>query len=450
MSSPLSSQRKSNISAIKQTKESIPQDVQELYNKPSSSTRQKLWKKKPDPSENRIVNYFRKKNNERSSTFDTNRQPAINTNLNSPNPIKSINENEEFKKSQTASAEAKATALEINASLQQKNISQDDLLQLNTKMILQMQNAHELLSTALIKRDSELTNQFTLKLNEATEFVSKELNVIRKEIEEIKSSDDVEKLATITACKDDLKKLWIRFTFIDDVIQYREKNNPPMVSKEILNQLNINLNKIMWPIESANFQIKKFSRDQLPETALAITFINSTIANKVKYSIINFNNQLEELGKTNLIRYRVATDWSYQVRKILKYCNEMKRCGALNKVMVTNEGIKVFHEEIQMTNVPKKPSTENSVMDIQLNVISRKTSLINSIKQLDSLRVELKDFNYYVSVIEAYNDDYYAKRQDERLKIRKEFNNEIVTNEEEEMERTVSDCSFSSVQGKDQ
>lgn len=450
MSSPLSSQKKSNISAIKQTKESIPQEVQELYNKPSSSTRQKLWKKKPDPSENRIVNYFRKKNNERSSTFDINRQPSLNLNLNSQNPIKSINENEEFKKSQTASAEAKATALEINAHLQQKNANQADLLKLNTKMILQMQNAHELLSTALIKRDSELTNQFTSKLSEATEFVSKELNVIRKEIEEIKSNDEIEKLATISACKDDLKKLWIRFTFIDDVTQYREKNNPPMVAKDILSQLNINLNKIMWPIESASFQIKKFSRDQLLETALAITFINSTIANKVKYFIINFNTQLEELGKTNLIRYRVATDWSYQVRKILKYCNEMKRCGTVNKVMVTNDGIKVFHEEIQRTNAPMKSSAENGVIDTQLNAISRKTSLVNSIKQLDSLRVELKDFNYYVSVVEAYNDDYYAKRQDERLKIRKEFNSEIAMNEEEEMERTVSDCSFSSVVERDQ
>lgn len=441
------SRKQSSISCIKQTNDSIPQEVKDLYGK-SSTTRQKLWKQKPDPSANRIVNYFRKKNDERSSTFDTNRQPTLNTNFNAVNPIKSLSENEEFKKSQIASAEAKATAIEINSAMDKKGVNQADLIKMNTQMVLQMHKAHELLTSAVVKRDSEMINQFSLKLNEATDYVSKELNIMRKEIDEIKSSDDVEKLATMTACKDDLKKLWIRFTYVDDINQYREEKNPPMVAKKILNQLNINLNKIMWPIEAASFKIKKFSYDQLPETALECIFINSTIADKVKHSIINFNNGLERSGMANMIRYRVATDWSYQVRKLLKYCNEMRRCGTFSKVVITNNGIKVFHKEIKRTYLTGKSLAENSVENSDQ---SSKTasSIVNSTKELESLRALLQDFNFHVPVTEVYNQEYFEKPLEERIRLRNEFLEEVVINEEQEMERTISDCSFSSIQERD-
>ena len=413
--------KKSNISSIKQTGESVPQEVKELYNKTPKS-RQALWKKKYDPAANRVDNYFKKKLDERSSTFDTHRQSAMNTNFISEKSIKPVDEDEDFKKAQQASGEAKATALEINTALSQKVINQTELLKLNTKMMLQLQKAHDLLSSALIKRDNDLRNQFTSKLNEATGYVSKELNLMRDEIEELKKNDDVEKLTTINACKDDLKKLWIRFTYKDDVNQYREKRNPPLVMKDILNQLSININKIQWPIETASFQTRKFSQDQLPETALECTFINSTIANKVKYAIINFNNQLEGQGKTNLIRYRVATDWSYHVRRVLKYCNEMRKCGVINKVVVTNDGIKVFHKEMQRKYTARKAAIDKEDNIVQYSNTRIATSTyVNSIIQLDLLRKDLQDYNFNLTAIEVYNEKYYAKPFDDRLKIRKEF-----------------------------
>lgn len=436
--------KQSNIPLIKQTKSSIPQEVKDLYNKPSTSRRQ-LWKQKPDPTANRIVNYFRKKNDNRSSAFETNRQSTLNPNLNPTIPIKLITECEDFKQSQKASAEAKAKALELSQAVQNKTVNQTDLLKLNSQMIIQMQNAHDLLSSAIIKRDNEIATQFASKINEATECISKELNVMRKEIDQLKSNDDIEKLSTINACKDDLKKLWIRFTYIEDITAYREKNNPPMVVKDILNQLDINLNKILWPIESASFKIKKFSYDQLPETALECTFINSTIADKVKFSIIKFNNNLEDNGRMNLIRYRVATDWSYQVRKILKCCNEMRKCGIVNKVAVTNEGIKVFHKEIHRTQLPRHNVKDNPLSQ---NTLTTTSSVVNSIKQLDSLRMELQDYNCYAPATEVYNHEYFEKPLEERLMTRNEFYEEL-TNEEQQMERTISDCSFSSIQERD-
>ena len=443
-----SNNNRSNISSIKQTNESVPQEVRELYNKPTNS-RRKIWKQKPDPSTNRIVNYFQKKNQERSLTFEGNRQPAMNVNLTTHNSIASINENEEFKKSQIAASGAKATALELNSFLQQNNVNHTELLKLNTKMVLQMHEAHEKLSSAMINRDKEITTQFASRLNEATTYIANEISSMRKEVEEIKSNDEVEKLATINACKQDLKKLWIRFTYLDDINQYREERNPPKVVKEILNQLNINLNKIMWPIESASFQTKKFSRNEVPETALECTFVNSTIANRVKSSIINFNTQLEICGKTNLIRYRVATDWSYQVRRILKYCNEMKRCGTLNKVMVTNEGIRVLHDKIYKSySLNKANSQQLNDVHMNENPISITSSVVNSIRQLDRLRAEIKDYNYHASVIEVYNEEYYEKTLEERIKMRQELEEEIAEDNEDQMERTVSECSFSSVKEK--
>lgn len=127
----------------------------------------------------------------------------------------------------------------------------------------------------------------------------------------------------------------------------------------------------------------------------------------------------------------------------------MRRCGAIDKVMVTNEGIRVFHKEIKRTCPSRKTIADKN--DDEATLLSRNatSTLVNSINQLNQLRVELRDYNFYVPVTEVYNEEYYDKPLEDRLEIKREFNEELITNEEEQMERTVSDCSFSSLQEKD-
>lgn len=423
-----------NISSIKQTTAAIPQEIRDLYSK-SPKSRQDSFKSKSNLKHTRIVEYFKKGVTGRTTTFSANRPSAEKNVSLSANEIDPINCDENFIKAQQTSAEAKILAAEMNRLLQKKEINVNELIVLNTKMILKSQESQDYLSNAMMKRDEQMMIKISKKLNECTEYVTNELNQVRQDIEVIKSNDEVEKMSTVMACKKDLTKIWIRFTFVEDINELRANKNPPAIVKEILSQLRIRMDKIQWPIESASFQSKKFSVDQTaPETALECTFVNSTIANRVKTEMRNFNNALETEGKTHLIRYRVATDWSYPVRRILKLCNEMKPFEVVNKVLITNDGIKVLHKEIE------RESASNDRPTISTQTARRaSSSFVNSFAQLDFLRNQLQDYNYKIPAATVYDKEYFDNSYDQRMKLRKDFIDQMASDEQENMEVTVTD-----------
>ncbi|KAL7045864.1 hypothetical protein ACKWTF_002375 [Chironomus riparius] len=218
----------------------------------------------------------------------------------------------------------------------------------------------------------------------------------------------------IHLCSRDLKRVWIRFVYSSDAENLRDKNSYRSIG-EMLSQLNIKINMSQYPIESFFYQAKKFSADQVtPEIALCCTFVNPTIASIVKNGLRNFNKRLEENGQPNLIRYKINSDWSYEIRSILKPCNEMKHWGVLDKVLVTNDGIKVHHKELQRSN----GSTYSS-------------SFVNSFKKMDSLRKKIEDFNYTVPTLQTYNSEYFKKTIDERSKIRDNYALQLDSNMDE-------------------
>ena len=92
----------------------------------------------------------------------------------------------------------------------------------------------------------------------------------------------------------------------------------------------------------------------------------------------------------------------------------MKRINVIDKVLITNEGIKIHHKELQRVN----GSTYSS-------------SFVNSLKKLDSLRKKLHDFNFSVPTVQAYNSDYFTKTVEERSKIRDDYVAKINSNIDE-------------------
>lgn len=182
--------------------------------------------------------------------------------------------------------------------------------------------------------------------------------------------------------------------------------------------MNIKIDLAQYPIESFFYQTKKFEADQvIPEIALCCIFVNPTLASVVKNGVRNFNKYLEDNDQANFIRYKVSTDWSYNIRAILKPCNEMRRFNVIDKVLVTIDGIKVYHEEMSH---PEQPERKYS------------TTFVNSMKKLDILRRKLRDFNFSVPAVEAYNKEYFNKSFNERKSLRDNYwtNNSIDMDEE--------------------
>lgn len=427
------------IATIRQTNSSVPQEVKDLYSKnvPDKKTIGKT--KNFDPSKNnKISDYYKKKDTERmlirTQMFDQNRHKVTNhTPSTSSGPLQALTKDENYIKSQQASLEAKELGMKAVTMQQTKDYDIRTVTETNTKMMIKLQESQDFLLKAISKRDDEVAKNVGQKFNECTDYIGNELNRVQNDIKELKTNDDVESIQTVMACQKDLKKLWIRFTYLEDIEQLRSKMSPPQVVKEIINQMNIRITDMQWPVEAAVFKSKRFSESQhVPETALECTFVNSTITNRVKMEFRKFNNQLEKDNKAHLIRYRVATDWSFSVRRILKICNELRRCDIIAKVMLTNDGIKLLHKEIDIVSSTGKWKTSSS--------------LVNSMKQLDTLRKNLNDFNWQVTAAEVYSSDYFQKPQNERLKIRANIHQV----DYDEMEVTVTDDenTFCSTSGK--
>jgi hypothetical protein len=280
------------------------------------------------------------------------------------------------------------------------------------------------LKAAIEQKHESSMKTFSNQLKSCTSFISNEINHIRGELVKVKDNDEVECLRITRSCEKDLKRFWIRFVYAEDAEECRDKNTPAAI-KEIFDQLQIPIEKMEYPLESFFFTSKDFSEDQLvPEIALSCTFVNSTLAGIVKNGIRKFNRHLEEQGLSHLIRYFISTDWSYEIRSILKPCNEMKRCGVIDKVLITNDGLKVYHKELTM----KGSNNKN---------YSHKHTYANSHKKLDALRKMLHDYKCSVPAREVYNSDYFKLTVDERKSLRERLY--VNSNVEDEYECEPTD-----------
>jgi hypothetical protein len=405
-----SSQQKSGV---------IPSEVVNLYKKPTPKNKYFNQNTPTNSKQLKIASFLSKANDTRTDRFDTNRaniepsltQPAQNADL----TICELND---------MLTEANALSNEYSLLLENEDVNVKDMLKIMGKMNKTMIDLIIQLKNAVETKNNAIVNTFTNKLKDCTSFISKEINYVKKEIDKVNKNDEIECIKTAQACSRDIRKIWIRFIYANDAEQVRNKNNHAAI-KEILSQLNIPLNMSQYPLESFYLQSRTFSADQLiPEIALCCIFVNSTLSTIVKNGIIKFNKNLEEKNQQHLMRYKVSTDWSYNVRLILKPCNEMRRHEVIDRVYITNDGIKVYHKEIEQSSSKKKSNM----------------TLVNSLKKLDKLRKSLKDYNFTVPAVETYNEEYFKLNIEERKILRTNFMQSIDNNNDDEV--AVSDDEF--------
>lgn len=242
---------------------------------------------------------------------------------------------------------------------------------------------------------------------ECVEFVQDEMAAVHDELKELKRADDIESLKTVEACRNDLKKLWIRFKYKKEALEMRSKGNLPVQIRELLQRMNIKFDLGILPIETAYFVTRKFGKTLIPELTLSCTFSNSMIARKVKYEIRNFNSQLISNGHQDAIRYSTATNWSPIVWNKLRICMELVNHSLINKFLVTNEGLKVTY--------PVSSETEGSEA-------RTKTVNVNNYKEIDEVRIVINDFNCNIPAQQVYTAEYFScdpeARKTARLNVR--------------------------------
>ncbi|CAG9803587.1 unnamed protein product [Chironomus riparius] len=269
----------------------------------------------------------------------------------------------------------------------------------------------------LIQAMNDRHNLFVLQSSTSqskhTDFVISEINALRCEIDQVKSShqEEIETLQIIDSSRADLKKLWIRFKFRGEAQEIRGKGNYPAEIKKILDKMGIKFNLGILPLESAFFHDRKFGGSSIPEIALCCNFVNSTIARRVKIDIANFNKALEEKGQSEIIRYFTTVSWSENVWRILRICFDIKGNGLLKSAFVTNEGIKIQYET---DSAPEDPN-ETVVDTDSLKVITAK---INSMSALDELRKSIGDFNCQLPATQVYNSEYFNLSIEQRKEVR--------------------------------
>ncbi|KAL7016100.1 hypothetical protein ACKWTF_005073 [Chironomus riparius] len=401
----------------------VPDEVAKLYAGSSKKPRESRTKHfNHDNSRNKfakINDFFSKSSDTRVSRFDENRE-KIPDEILEPN-IKSLTE------INTLITSASAVSNEYEQLTKCEELDVKKLFTVMSNMNKTMIDLTIQLKNAIVSRNEVTINKFTKELKTCTTFISNEINHVRREIKDIKSNDETECLKIAHLCARDSRRIWIRFAYTSDAENLRDKNSFASI-KEMLSQLNVHINMSQYPIESFFYQSRTFSPDQVaPEIALCCIFVNSTLATIVKNGIRKFNKNLEETGQSNLMRYKVNTDWSFEIRSLLRPCNEMKRCNVLNKVFITTDGIKVYHKELQRENGS-----------------SYSSSFVNSFRKLDLLRKKLKDFNFTVPTSQAYNSEYFSKTLEDRLKIRDNYvfqsnsnNDEYEATDDEDMNVSI-------------
>jgi hypothetical protein len=321
---------------------------------------------------------------------------------------------------------AKSISEECASLLEHDKINVKQMFRVMLKMNESMLEMMSKLRSAIESKTESIVCKFEDQLQSCTSFISKELNHVKEEIDEVKKDDKIECIDTVQTCSRDLKKVWIRFVYAKDAEDIRRANSHAAI-EEIFSQLDIELDMTLYPIETFFFATKKFTQDQLiPEIALCCVFTSSAIASIVKNGIRSFNKALENQNKSQFIRYKFNTDWSYNIRKILKPCYEMKSFDVIERVLVTNDGIKVYHKDIEHKSQSDRKST---------------TTMVNSTKMLDILRKKLKDFNNTVPSTETYNKEYFSQSFEARRKLR----NSYIENSCDESGYQVSDDDFPDV-----
>lgn len=282
---------------------------------------------------------------------------------------------------------------------------------------------------AMNDRHNLLIRQLSASQSKHTDFVASEINALRCEIDQVKSShqEEIETLQIIDSSRSDLKKFWIRFKFRGEAQDIRGRGNYPTEIKKILDKMGIKFNLGILPLESAFFQDRKFGGSSIPEIALCCNFVNSTIARRVKIDIANFNKGLEEKGQSDLVRYFTTVSWSENVWKILRICFEIKGNGLLNSAFVTNEGIKVQYET---DLAPEDPN--DTVVDPPKVV----TTKINSMSALDELRKSINDFNYQLPAVQVYNSEYFNLSTEQRKEFRMNYQQEILEDDNQMLMET--------------
>jgi hypothetical protein len=405
-----SSSMSNKASSTPQKSGKVPDEVTKLYGASAKNTRQQRTKHYNQANMRnkslKITDHFTRSNSTRSSRYNENRE-----NLLMDDKQSSDNSMDEI---DTLLSSALNVSTEYEQLTKHEELDVKQLFAVMSNMNKTMLELITQLKKAIVTKNEKTINKFTSELKSCTSFISNEINYVKKEINDIKRNDETECLRMIHLCSRDLKRVWIRFAYSSDAEHYRNKNSYASI-KDLLSQLNIQINMSQYPIESFFYQAKSFSADQLtPEIALCCIFVNSTLASIVKNGIRTFNRKLEEQGQSSLIRYKINTDWSYEIRSILKPCNEMRRCNVIEKVFITNDGIKIYHKELQRGNGSTYTST-----------------FVNSFRKLDSLRKKLNDFNCTVPALQAYNSDYFTKSLDDRSKIRNNFLVQLSSNADE-------------------
>ena len=317
--------------------------------------------------------------------------------------------------------EAKNISDAYSALLQKDEIDVRKMLQAMLEMNKSMLEMMTKFKTAVEDRNKFIISTFKDQIKDSTSFINNEINYVKREIDVIKKDDEIECIKTIQSCSLDLKKVWIRFACFKEAKDLRNANSHAAI-QEIFTQMNVKLDMAHYPLETFFFQNRRFSREQLiPETALCCVFASSALATIVKNGIKKFNKSLVENNQAHHIKYSLSTDWSFNIRQILKPCIEMKRFDVVEGVLVTNDGIKVYHKEIDHEERKSR------------------TTFVNSMNKLDILRKILIDFNYTVPAKQAYNKEYFGKSFDERKAIRNNYS-ENLGDEGEEYEICDDDC----------
>jgi hypothetical protein len=420
--------------SFKQVKGNIPTDVLNMYLKKQRQTpKAKVLHQKKDAEAKlgkRIDDFFGKRGNSRSTVHDKNRLTNDAITECSSSSIDNNPQDDLDKVMTEALTQAKEISQEYEKILECEEVDIKHAFKVMGKMYHTLLELMQQLQTSMASRNRACIESFNEKLKICTSFISKEINHVRKEIREIKENDIAECTNTIQSCNNDLKKLWIRFVYESDAEDMRNEKNPSRI-KEALMQMNIPIGTMKFPIESFYYQTKRFGDGQLfPEVALCCTFVNSTIASIVKNGVRKFNSNLKASGNSHLIRYHVASELSFNVRSLLKICNEMKNFNVIAKVFVTNEGIKVYHDELTGKNDRGKEYKYSS-------------SFVNSFRKLDQLRRQLGDHNSTVPAANVYSSEYFGLSYEEKKKVREDVDKlmdleEYEISDSEEMEKSIA------------
>ncbi|KAG5674194.1 hypothetical protein PVAND_004176 [Polypedilum vanderplanki] len=255
---------------------------------------------------------------------------------------------------------------------------------------------------AMNERDEKIVNE----ISKCTDYVRTEMEFMRKEVEMLKKSDEIEEIKTIDSCRSDLKKVYLRFKFRSEAQKIREEGNFPTHIVKILASMGIKFPGLL-PVENAFFENRKFGREVVPELTLCCIFVSSTYARIMKSGVLKFNNDLVSAGKETHIRYSTSVNWSINVWKIYRILLELQRFKLIKNAIITNEGIKAKFED-ESFNRELDIVTENK----------EKTVKVNTFTQLDSLRQTIKDVRSYVPAKNIYNDDYFKINFDSRNQLR--------------------------------